>query len=71
MIKYIAAPNIPSCLIIINATPLYWIVIPSLEKGYIILPILLFKLPFKQKHRTNVHVTHKQFLSQKGVKNHG
>ena len=29
------------------------------------------KLPFKQKHRTNVHVTHKQFLSQKGIKNHG
>jgi hypothetical protein len=31
----------------------------------------LFKLPFKQKYRTNVHVTHKQFLSQKGIKNHG
>nr|DAS07182.1 MAG TPA: hypothetical protein [Caudoviricetes sp.] len=29
------------------------------------------KLPFKQKYRTNVHVTHKQFLSQKGIKNHG
>ena len=33
--------------------------------------MVVFKLPFKQKYRTNVHVTNKQFLSQKGIKNHG
>nr|DAY93293.1 MAG TPA: hypothetical protein [Caudoviricetes sp.] len=43
----------------------------SFPSNVLALFIVVFKLPFKQKYRTNVHVTHKQFLSQKGIKNHG